>query len=49
MAVTQFVTDGGLADHDAGYAAVTMAALMAAAGFRSSGGALLVPLEEEFG
>jgi len=30
-------------------AAVTMAALMAAAGFRSSTGALLVPLEEEFG
>jgi MFS family permease len=30
-------------------AAVTMAALVAAAGFRSSTGALLVPLEEEFG
>ena len=30
-------------------AAVTMAALIAAAGFRSSTGALLVPLEEEFG
>lgn len=30
-------------------AAVTMAALMAAAGFRSSTGALLVPLEEHFG
>ena len=30
-------------------AAVTMAALMAAAGFRSSTGALLVPLEEDFG
>ncbi len=30
-------------------AAVTMAALVAAAGFRSSTGALLVPLEDEFG
>ena len=30
-------------------AGVTMAALVAAAGFRSSTGALLVPLEEEFG
>ena len=30
-------------------AAVTMAALVAAAGFRSSTGALLEPLEEEFG
>jgi len=30
-------------------AAITMAALVAAAGFRSSTGALLVPLEEEFG
>ncbi len=30
-------------------AGVTMAALIAAAGFRSSTGALLVPLEEEFG
>ncbi len=30
-------------------AAVTMAALIAAAGFRSSTGALLVPLEDEFG
>jgi MFS family permease len=30
-------------------AAITMAALIAAAGFRSSTGALLVPLEEEFG
>jgi MFS family permease len=30
-------------------AAVTMAALIAAAGFRSSTGALLVPLEEDFG
>ncbi|PUA81662.1 MFS transporter [Nocardioides currus] len=30
-------------------AAVTMASLMAAAGFRSSTGALLVPLEEDFG
>lgn len=30
-------------------AAATMAALVAAAGFRSSTGALLVPLEEEFG
>ena len=30
-------------------AAVTMCALIAAAGFRSSTGALLVPLEEEFG
>ena len=30
-------------------AAITMAALMAAAGFRSSTGALLVPLEEDFG
>ena len=30
-------------------AAITLAALVAAAGFRSSTGALLVPLEEEFG
>src|ERR687898_1525329 len=30
-------------------AAITMAALMAAAGFRSSTGALLIPLEEDFG
>ena len=30
-------------------AAATMAALVAAAGFRSSTGALLEPLEEEFG
>jgi len=30
-------------------AAITMASLVAAAGFRSSTGALLVPLEEEFG
>ena len=30
-------------------AGITMAALIAAAGFRSSTGALLVPLEEEFG
>ena len=32
-----------------GIAAITMAALVAAAGFRSSTGALLEPLEQEFG
>ncbi len=47
MALTQAQTRGL---HRAWWvAAVTMAALVAAAGFRSSTGALLVPLEDEFG
>ena len=48
--MTSTVPGAGLRIHRAWWvAAVTMAALVAAAGFRSSTGALLVPLEEEFG